>query len=161
MDYRDQSSPLLRRSVNKESQGRSTPTNSGDDCHSNGSAILGNSALATGNGALQHSLKRRIKRIRQRLMALKFEFSEPPAAPENTGIGYRTAVGTARAKIGRWLQELQKFRQARKEGASSIGLITAEMIKVCHFRPPFKDIMFLIFIMVMIFQHGLFSLRIL
>lgn len=152
MDFRDQSSPLLRRSLGKESQGRSTPTNSSDDYPANGSAILGNSELPTGNGALQHSLKRRIKRIRQRLMALKFEFSEPPAAPENTGIGYRTAVGTARAKIGRWLQELQKLRQARKEGASSIGLITAEMIKVCHFRPSFKDIMILIF-MVMMFQH--------
>ncbi|XP_022728436.1 uncharacterized protein LOC111283970 isoform X2 [Durio zibethinus] len=136
MDFRDQSSPLLRRSVNKESQGRSTPTNSADDCQANGSAILGNSALATGSGALQHSLKRRIKRIRQRLMALKFEFSEPPAASENSSIGYRTAVGTARAKIGRWLQELQKLRQARKEGASSIGLITAEMIKFLEGKEP-------------------------
>ncbi|TYH99061.1 hypothetical protein ES332_A11G041100v1 [Gossypium tomentosum] len=136
MDFRDQSSPLLRRSVNKESQGRSTPTNSAEDCQANGSAMLGNSALAAGNSSLQHSLKRRIKKIRQRLMALKFEISEPPAAPENTGIGYRTAVGTARAKIGRWLQELQKLRQARKEGASSIGLITAEMIKFLEGKEP-------------------------
>ncbi|PPD80255.1 hypothetical protein GOBAR_DD22797 [Gossypium barbadense] len=136
MDFRDQSSPLLRRSVNKESQGRSTPTNSAEDCQANGSAMLGNSALAAGNSALQHSMKRRIKKIRQRLMALKFEISEPPAAPENTGIGYRTAVGTARAKIGRWLQELQKLRQARKEGASSIGLITAEMIKFLEGKEP-------------------------
>ncbi|KAE8693946.1 Detected protein of unknown function [Hibiscus syriacus] len=136
MDFRDQSSPLMRRSINKESQGRSTPTNGVEDCQANGSSILGNSALATGNSALQHSLKRRIKRIRQRLMALKFEIFEPPAAPENTGIGYRTAVGTARAKIGRWLQELQKLRQARKEGASSIGLITAEMIKFLEGKEP-------------------------
>ncbi|OMO52999.1 hypothetical protein COLO4_36885 [Corchorus olitorius] len=136
MDFRDQSSPLLRRSANKESQGRSTPTRNAEDCQANGNAILGNSALATGNGALHHSLKRRIKRIRQRLMALKFEISEPPPAPENTGIGYRTAVGTARAKIGRWLQELQKLRQARKEGASSIGLITAEMIKFLEGKEP-------------------------
>ncbi|KAK8692969.1 hypothetical protein V6N13_070570 [Hibiscus sabdariffa] len=136
MDFRDQSSPLMRRSVNKESQGRSTPTNGVEDCQANGSAILGNSAFATGNSALQHSLKRRIKKIRQRLMALKFEISEPPAGPENTGIGYRTAVGTARAKIGRWLQELQKLRQARKEGASSIGLITAEMIKFLEGKEP-------------------------
>ncbi|KAK8493203.1 hypothetical protein V6N12_008703 [Hibiscus sabdariffa] len=135
MDFRDQSSPLMRRSVNKESQGRSTPTNGVEDCQANGSAILGNSAFATGNSALQHSLKRRIKKIRQRLMALKFEISEPPAGPENTGIGYRTAVGTARAKIGRWLQELQKLRQARK-GASSIGLITAEMIKFLEGKEP-------------------------
>ncbi|KAE8699922.1 Detected protein of unknown function [Hibiscus syriacus] len=135
MDFRDQSSPLMRRSINKESQGRYTPTNGVEDCQANDSAILGNSALATGNSALQHSLKRRIKRIRQRIMALKFEISEPPA-PENTGIGYRTAVGTARAKIGRWLQELQKLRQARKEGASSIGLITAEMIKFLEGKEP-------------------------
>ncbi|GMI67380.1 hypothetical protein HRI_000407300 [Hibiscus trionum] len=136
MDFRDQSSPLMRRSVNKESQGRSTPTYGVEDCQANGSATLGNSALATGNSAVQHSLKRRIKKIRQRLMALKFEISEPPAGPENTGIGYRTAVGTARAKIGRWLQELQKLRQARKEGASSIGLITAEMIKFLEGKEP-------------------------
>ena len=45
-------------------------------------------------------------------------------------MGYRMAVGTARAKFGRWLQELQRLRQARKKGAASIGLITAEMIKV-------------------------------
>ncbi|KAK8687640.1 hypothetical protein V6N13_086444 [Hibiscus sabdariffa] len=136
MDFRDQSSPLMRRSINKESQGRSTQTNSVEDCQANGSAILGNSAFATGNSAFQHSLKRRIKRIRQKLMALKFEISEPPVAPESTGIGYRAAVGTARAKIGRWLQELQKLRQARKEGASSIGLITAEMIKFLEGKEP-------------------------
>ncbi|KAE8727089.1 Detected protein of unknown function [Hibiscus syriacus] len=136
MEFRDQSSPLMRRYVSKESQGRSTPTNGVEDCQANGSAILGNSALATGNSALQHSLKRRIKKIRQRLMALKFDISEPPAGPENTGFGYRTAVGTARAKIGRWLQELQKLLQARKEGASSIGLITAEMIKFLEGKEP-------------------------
>lgn len=129
MDFRDQSSPLLRRSINKEGQGRSTPINNGDDCQSNVVTGSGGSSLATGNVALQHSLKRRIKRIRQKLMALKYEFPEPPVASENAGIGYRTAVATARAKIGRWLQELQKLRQARK-GAASIGLITAEMIKV-------------------------------
>ncbi|KAK2655547.1 hypothetical protein Ddye_008599 [Dipteronia dyeriana] len=129
MDFRDQSSPLLRRSTNKEGQGRATPINNSDDYQANVVAGAGGSTLATGNVALQHSLKRRIKRIRQRLMALKYEFPEPPVGSENVGIGYRTAVATARAKIGRWLQELQKLRQARKEGASSIGLITAEMIK--------------------------------
>lgn len=130
MDFRDQSSPLLRRSTNnKDSQGRPTPANS-EDCQSNVTVGEGSSTLATGNVALQHSLKRKIKKIRQRLMALKFEFPEASAGCENAGIGYRTAMATARAKIGRWLQELQKLRQARKEGASSIGLITAEMIKV-------------------------------
>ncbi|KAK1553855.1 hypothetical protein Q3G72_004531 [Acer saccharum] len=136
MDFRDQSSPLLRRSTNKEGQGRSTPINNSDDYQANVVAGAGGSTLATGNVALQHSLKRRIKRIRQRLMALKYEFPELPVGSENAGIGYRTAVAIARAKIGRWLQELQKLRQARKEGASSIGLITAEMIKFLEGKDP-------------------------
>ncbi|KAH9722056.1 SCAPER N domain-containing protein [Citrus sinensis] len=135
MDFRDQSSPLLRRSINKEGQGRSTPINNNDDCQSSVVTGAGVSNLATGNVSLQHSLKRRIKRIRQRLMALKYEFPEPPVGSENAGIGYRTAVATARAKIGRWLQELQKLRQARK-GAASIGLITAEMIKFLEGKDP-------------------------
>lgn len=137
MDFRDQSSPLLRRSINKDGQGRSTPANNGEDDQANNLSGLGGSALAMGNVTLQqHSLKRRIKRIRQRLMALKYEFSEPPLGAENAGIGYRTAVGTARMKIGRWLQELQKLRQARKEGAASIGLIIAEMIKYLEGKDP-------------------------
>ncbi|KAK9198686.1 hypothetical protein WN944_013872 [Citrus x changshan-huyou] len=135
MDFRDQSSPLLRRSINKEGQGRSTPINNNDDCQSSVVTGAGVSNLATGNVSLQHSLKRRIKRIRQRLMALKYEFPESPVGSETAGIGYRTAVATARAKIGRWLQELQKLRQARK-GAASIGLITAEMIKFLEGKDP-------------------------
>lgn len=130
MDFRDQSSPLQRRSLNKEGQGRSTPTNNGEDAQANNASGSGGSTIPTGNIALQQSLKRRIKKIRQRLMALKYEFVEPSVCAENSGIGYRAAVGTARAKIGRWLQELQRLRQARKEGAASIGLITAEMVKV-------------------------------
>lgn len=130
MDFRDQTSPFLRRSLNKESQGRSTPNSSNEDCQASNSSGLGGSALPASNVALQHSLKRRIKRIRQKLMALKHEFLEPLVGAEVASIGYRTAVGTARAKIGRWLQELQKLRQARKEGATNFGLITAEMIKV-------------------------------
>lgn len=131
INFRDQSSPLLRRSTNKES--RSTPTLISEDYQSNGTSGMGDSTITEGNEGLQHSLKRRIKRIRQRLMALKHDFVEPPIGSENIGIGYRAAVGSARAKIGRWLQELQRLRQARKEGAASICLITAEMIKV-----PFK-----------------------
>ncbi|KAJ4841440.1 hypothetical protein Tsubulata_009084 [Turnera subulata] len=136
MDFRDQSSPLLRRSGNKEGQGRTTPTNSGDDYQENSIAGTGTPAPASGNVTLQHSMKRRIKKIRQRLMALKFDFSEPSASSENTGISYRTAVGMARMKVGRWLQELQRLRQARKEGAASIGLITAEMIKFLEGKDP-------------------------
>ena len=130
MDFRDQSSPLLRRSLNKEGQGRTTPTDTGEENQASSLSGLVGSALVTNNVALQHSMKRRIKRIRQRLMALKYEFPEPPVGAENASIGYRTTMGTARVKIGRWLQELQRLRQARKEGAASIGLITAEIIKV-------------------------------
>lgn len=137
MDIRDQSSPLLRRSLNKEGLVRSTSTSSGvEECHMNNVTDAGGSTLQTANGTLQHSLKRRIKRIRQKLMALKYEFPEPPVGVENAGIAYRTAVGTARAKIGRWLQELQRLRQARKEGAPSIGLITADMIKFLEGKDP-------------------------
>ncbi|KAL9326377.1 hypothetical protein ACSQ67_007022 [Phaseolus vulgaris] len=127
-NLRDQSSPLLRRSLNKEGQGRSTPTNSVDDSQTNIVSGVG-SSLGIGNITLQHSIKRRIKRIRQRLMALKYEFLEPPLGGESASLGYRVAVGAARAKVGRWLQELQRLRQARKEGATSIGLIISEMIK--------------------------------
>lgn len=130
MDFRDQSSPLLRRS----GQSRSAPTNSGDDPQTNIASSIGGSSLGIGGITLQHSMKRRIKKIRQRLMALKHEFLEPSLGGESAGIGYRVAVGAAKAKVGRWLQELQRLRQARKEGAMSIGLIIAEMIKVLFFQ---------------------------
>ncbi|XP_011010039.1 PREDICTED: uncharacterized protein LOC105114986 isoform X2 [Populus euphratica] len=136
MDFRDQSSPLMRRSMYKEGQGRTTPTNSSEDYQLNNVAGAGSSTLAAGKAVLQHSVKRRIKKIRQRLMALRYEFTEPLASAENTSIGYRMAVGTARAKFGRWLQELQRLRQARKKGAASIGLITAEMIKFVEGKDP-------------------------
>ncbi|XP_061346642.1 uncharacterized protein LOC133292263 [Gastrolobium bilobum] len=134
-NLRDQSSPLLRRSLNKDGQGRSTPTNGSDDSQTNIASGVG-SGLGIGNITLQHSIKRRIKKIRQRLMALKYEFLEPPLGGESAGIGYRVAVGAARAKVGRWLQELQKLRQARKEGATSIGLIISEMIKYLEGKDP-------------------------
>lgn len=136
MDFRDQS-PLLRRFAGKEvqAQGRSTSNGNGDDNLTNdGSCTSSTNGILNGD-ALQHSLKRRIKKIRQRLMSLKHEFPEPSAAAESSSLGYRTAVGTARGKIGRWLQDLQKLRQARKDGAANFGLITAEMIKVCHLFP--------------------------
>lgn len=128
MDFRDQSSPLMRRSANKEGQGRSTPPCNSDDNQANNPSANGDSGPANTSIGMQQSLKRRIKKIRQKLMALKHDLPETPAA-ETVGIGYRTAVATARAKIGRWLQDLQRLRQERKEGAASIGLIAAEMIK--------------------------------
>ncbi|KAL5987293.1 hypothetical protein ACLOJK_038457 [Asimina triloba] len=118
MDFRDQSSPLLRRFPNKDGLGKSVSTNNPEEYQANCSSGLGDSAIGMSNTALQHSLKRRIKKIRQRLMALKYEFIEPPIGAESVGIGYRAQVGAARAKIGRWLQDLQRLRQARKEGAA-------------------------------------------
>ncbi|BAT76540.1 hypothetical protein LR48_Vigan01g275200 [Vigna angularis] len=135
-NLRDQSSPLLRRSLNKEGQGRSTPTNSIDDSQTNVVSGVGSTSLGIGNITLQHSMKRRIKRIRQRLMALKYDFLEPALGGESASLGYRVAVGAARAKVGRWLQELQRLRQARKEGAASIGLIISEMIKYLEGKDP-------------------------
>lgn len=129
MDFRDQSSPLLRRSATKEGQVRTASMNTIEDYQSGCIPGVGDSSLGIGSAALQHPLKRRIKKVRQRLMALKYEFTEPPVGTESAGIGYRAQVGAARAKIGRWLQDLQKLRQARKEGAASIGLIVGDMIK--------------------------------
>lgn len=134
MDFRDQLSPF-RRSLHKEGQSRSTTNNGEVDMANNTSSNM-DAVLLTGSTAVQNSLKKRIKKIRQKLMALKHEFVEPSVGPEKSGIAYRAAVGTARAKIGRWLQELQKLRQARKEGTSSIGLITAEMIKFLEGKDP-------------------------
>ncbi|KAJ0973834.1 hypothetical protein J5N97_015799 [Dioscorea zingiberensis] len=131
MDFRDQSSPLLRRSINKDGHNRSTPTNSVEDFQT---TCLSSPGLIT--TTQQQSLKRRIKKIRQRLMALKHEFAEPSLGPENTVVGYRALVGGARAKIGRWLQDLQRHRQARKEGAASIGLIVGDMVKFLEGREP-------------------------
>ncbi|KAI3733197.1 hypothetical protein L1987_64417 [Smallanthus sonchifolius] len=127
MDFRDQSSPLLRRSLKASSGGE-------DDQQAGGGVAVEGSMLP--NLALQHSLKRRIKKIRQRLMALKYELNEPFMGGESGSIGYRAAVGTARAKIGRWLQELQRHRQARKEGAASIGLVTGDIIKFLDGKDP-------------------------
>lgn len=133
MDFRDQSSPLFRRSVAKEVQGRSTSINNCEDNNENNGSTPEGSMLAPGHITTQHSLKRRIKKIRQRLMALKYDCPELSISTENAGFVYRTAVSTARAKIAKWLQELQRLRQARKEGAASFGIITAEIIKVIYY----------------------------
>ncbi|RWW82116.1 hypothetical protein BHE74_00009433 [Ensete ventricosum] len=124
MDFRDQSSPLHRR-FNKEGQSRSLGTSTEDNPVSANSE----SAEKLVNVTHQHSLKRRIKKVRQRLMALKHDFVEPPVGSENGGIGNRASLVAARAKIGKWVQDLQRLRQARKEGAASIGLVIVDMIK--------------------------------
>ncbi|XP_015070250.1 uncharacterized protein LOC107014724 [Solanum pennellii] len=134
MDFRDQSSPLFRRSVAKEVQGRSMSISNCEDNNENNGSTPEGSMLALGHITTQHSLKRRIKKIRQRLMALKYDCPELSISTENAGFVYRTAVATARAKIAKWLQELQRLRQARKEGAASFGLITAEIIKFLEGR---------------------------
>lgn len=135
MDFRDQSSPLLRRSLNKDGGGKSSASSGGeDDQQTSGGGGVEGTLLP--DLALQQSLKRRIKKIRQRLMGLKYEVTELFIGVESASIGYRAAVGTARAKIGRWLQELQRHRQARKEGAASIGLLTGDIIKFLDGNDP-------------------------
>ncbi|XP_075516549.1 uncharacterized protein LOC142551282 [Primulina tabacum] len=135
MDFRDQSSPLLRRFTGKEGQalGRSIPLGNGEDNQENNSGRAADSCTLI-NEASQHSLKRRIRRIRQRLVSMKHEFPEPSFGLESSGSAHRTAIGTARLKIGKWLQDFQKLREARKDGASSFGLITSEMIKFLEGR---------------------------
>lgn len=125
MDFRDQPSPFQRRFPSKDSQNRSVSANSGEDSQIVGNASTAESMVKSSNST---QMKRRIKKIRQRLMALKHEFVEPVIG-ENTGIAHRTALGAAKAKLSRWLQELQRLRQARKEGAPSIGLIVGDMTK--------------------------------
>lgn len=144
MDFRDLSSPLLRRPFTKEAQGRPIPVSGVEEYQATCNLSTGGSSVGLGDGTLHTSLKRRIKKIRQRLMALKYEFSEPSLGAEFAGIGYRSVVGAARAKVGRWLQDLQRLRQARKEGAASIGLIVVDMIKVCpleHFFSSFLKVL--------------------
>lgn len=136
MDFRDQSSPLVRRSLGKEGQGRSISTNNVEDYQTSCIARVGDAAVGLGSATQQHPLKRRIKKIRQRLMALKYDFSEPLTGAESTGIGYRTLVGSARVKIGRWVQDLQRLRQARKDGAASIGMIIGDMVKFLEGKDP-------------------------
>jgi hypothetical protein len=126
MDFRDQTSPFQRRFPSKDSQNRSASANSGEDSQIVGNASSAESMVKSSNAT---QMKRRIKKIRQRLMALKHEFVEP-AIGENTGIAHRAALGAAKGKLSRWLQDLQRLRQARKEGAASIGLIVGDMTKV-------------------------------
>ncbi|KAJ3697937.1 hypothetical protein LUZ61_001642 [Rhynchospora tenuis] len=131
MDFRDQSSPLQRRSLNRDGSAKSVLNKISEECN----VPPGEVSLKVGNNETnQQPLKRRIKKIRQRLMALKHDFVEPALGGDNMGIGYRAAVSTAKAKIGRWLQELQRLRQARKEGTASIGLIVADIIKYLEGR---------------------------
>lgn len=125
MDFRDQTSPFQRRFPSKDSQNRSASANSGEDSQIVGNASSAESMVKSSNAT---QMKRRIKKIRQRLMALKHEFVEP-AIGENTGIAHRAALGAAKGKLSRWLQDLQRLRQARKEGAASIGLIVGDMTK--------------------------------
>jgi hypothetical protein len=134
MDFRDQSSPLHRRSLNKDGSVKSALNKISEECCNVSPGKV--SVKVDNNETNQQHLKRRIKKIRQRLMALKHDFVEPTLGGDNVGIGYRAAASAAKAKIGRWLQELQRLRQARKEGATSIGLIVADIVKVLVFDIP-------------------------
>ncbi|KAK9090796.1 hypothetical protein Sjap_023973 [Stephania japonica] len=136
MDFRDQSSPSLRRSSNRDSLCRSPSIGNTEDCQATHISRIVSAPLRANDHGPKHPLKRRIKKIRQRLMALKYEFPEPSVSAETAGVAHRNIIGTARAKIGRWIQELQRLRQARKEGAASIGLIISDMIKFLEGKEP-------------------------
>ncbi|MCO5606287.1 hypothetical protein L7F22_060474 [Adiantum nelumboides] len=127
MESREQGSPLTRLSLNKDVQPKVTE---GDGCVEKELLRQGCGGKGAPKGALQHqALKRRVKKIRQRLMAKKYDFVEPPVGVEGFGIGSMAVAAAARSKIGRWLQDLQRFQLARKAGTSGVSFIVAEMIK--------------------------------
>lgn len=147
MESREQASPSTRLSLTRDGQPRSV-SNQGI-CENDGSIdketvitrqVSGNKgtpglgpgvpSLKSVKVALQHqALRKRVKKIRQRLMAKKYEFMEPPTGTESSGIGSMAVAAAARSKIGRWLQDLQRFQLARKAGTSGVGFIVGEMIK--------------------------------
>ncbi|XP_057869266.1 uncharacterized protein LOC131076214 isoform X1 [Cryptomeria japonica] len=130
MDFREQASPSSRRPSSKDGQQRSALNQSSEGYSA--TAVTGFTCVATSSSSSllqQQSFKKRVKKIRQRLMALKYEFVEPPVGIESNGLGTIAVAGAARLKIGRWLQDLQRLQQARKAGAASTGLIIGEMIK--------------------------------
>lgn len=146
MELREQASPSTRRPSSRDGQLRTTcnqGTNESDASidkdivlPKQGSGSKGTSAgpgvsvLKSVTMVLQHqALKKRVKRVRQRLMARKYEFIEPPTGTEGLGIAAPAAAGAARSKIGRWLQDIQRLQQARKAGTSGVGFIIGEMIK--------------------------------
>jgi hypothetical protein len=63
-------------------------------------------------------------------MAKKYDCVQPPPGAEGSGIGSMAIAAAARSKIGRWLQDLQRCQLAKKAGASGVGFIVAEMVKV-------------------------------
>ncbi|MCO5595815.1 hypothetical protein L7F22_049865 [Adiantum nelumboides] len=127
MESREQGSPLTRLSLNKDVQPK---VSEGDGCVEKELSRQGCGGKGAPKRALQHqALKRRVKKIRQRLMAKKYDFVEPPIGVEGFGIGSMAVAAAARSKIGRWLQELQRFQLARKAGTSGVSFIVAEMIK--------------------------------
>eukprot|EP00252_Welwitschia_mirabilis_P014058 TRINITY_DN31081_c0_g1_i1.p1 TRINITY_DN31081_c0_g1~~TRINITY_DN31081_c0_g1_i1.p1 ORF type:complete len:1920 (+),score=403.73 TRINITY_DN31081_c0_g1_i1:313-6072(+) len=120
MDIRDQGSPSCRHSSSRDGQGRSV-SQAADG--SSGNLVNGCTSLPAGGvtSLQQQSFKKKVKKIRQRLMTLKYDFVEPPAGAENLSL--------ARSKIGRWLQEMQRLRQARKGCVLNIGMIIGDLIK--------------------------------
>ncbi|KAH9331731.1 hypothetical protein KI387_003839, partial [Taxus chinensis] len=130
MDFREQASPSSRRPSSRDGQPRSAMNQASEGYSTNaGTGLASFTPSSLSSNLQQQSLKKRVKRIRQRLMALKYEFVEPPSGTESTGLGTIAVAGASRSKIGRWLQDLQRLQQARKAGATSTGLIIGEMIK--------------------------------
>ncbi|XP_024529909.1 uncharacterized protein LOC9660323 [Selaginella moellendorffii] len=131
MDTREQGSPLSRRPSSREGgQAGRAPAPLANDappevCEMR---LVGpvkfspnaNAASTTTASSDGHHLKKRIKKIRQRLTTRRFDFVETPAPGVES---------SSRSKLGRWVQELQRLQQARKAGASATVQIIAEIIK--------------------------------
>ncbi|CAK9250102.1 unnamed protein product, partial [Sphagnum jensenii] len=78
----------------------------------------------------KQALKKRVKKLRQRLASRKSEFLEHSPGVDGYGMGSASLAGAARSRIGRWLQELGRLQQTRKPGNFSVScLIIAEMVK--------------------------------
>eukprot|EP01018_Ginkgo_biloba_P024852 Gb_27228 [translate_table: standard] len=130
MDFREQASPSSRRPSSRDGQPRSMVNQAVEGYLANViTGLTGFGPRSCSSLSQQQSVKKRVKKTRQRLMAQKYEFIEPPVGVESAGLGSMSVAAAARSKIGRWLQDLQRLQQARKAGATSIGLIIGEMIK--------------------------------
>ncbi|KAH7436114.1 hypothetical protein KP509_05G003300 [Ceratopteris richardii] len=127
MESREQCSPSTRLPSTKDIQPKITDGDSLTEKEISRQSCSNKSAPKM---ALQHqALKRKVKKIRQKLMAKKYDFMEPPVGAEGFGIGSIAIAAAAKSKIGRWLQDLQRFQLARKAGTSGVSFIVAEMIK--------------------------------
>lgn len=144
---RDQGSPFGRRTSSREKSSpyqileneseRDTPLGRGPTGGKRQAGVGLISLVGDRDNVYLQVIKKRVKRIRQRLTSRKTEFNEPPSGIEGHGLGTATVAGGARSKIGRWMQELGRLQAMRKPGSlTSSGLIISEIIKYLEEREP-------------------------